>query len=115
MRILSINGKNMDLTSAIKTYVEEKVSVLEKLTSNFEPAADLKVEVGKTSNHHAKGPFFMAEMQLSVPGELLRVEERAEDLYEAVDRAKDQLRRQLKNYKEKLQDRNHRGSRPDKG
>jgi putative sigma-54 modulation protein len=114
MRILSINGKNMDLTKAIKEYVEEKVFVLEKLTSNFEPAAELTIEVGKTSNHHAKGPFFMAEMQLSVPGELLRVEEKAEDLYKAIDLARDQLRRQLKNYKEKLQDRTHRGSRPDK-
>ncbi len=104
----------MDLTSAIKEYVEEKVVVLEKLTARFEPAADLTVEVGKTSNHHAKGPFFMAEMQLAVPGELLRVEEKAEDLYEAIDLAKEQLRRQLKNYKEKLADRDHRGSRPDK-
>lgn len=114
MRILSISGKNMDLTNAIQKYVEEKVVVLERLTASFEPAAELTVEVGKTSNHHAKGPFYMAEMQLSVPGELIRAEEKAEDLYEAIDRAKDQVRRQLKNYKEKLEDRSQRGSRPGK-
>lgn len=104
----------MDLTDAIKKYVEDKAKTLEKLTKHFEPAAELTIEVGKTSNHHAKGPVFRAEMQLSIPGGLLRAEEKAEDLYIAVDRVREQLRRQLKSHKEKLLDRTHRGGRPGK-
>ena len=104
----------MDLTDAIRSHVESRVDSLEKLTEGFEPAAELRVEVGKTTRHHQKGKYYAAEMNLSVPGELLRAREEAENLYEAVDKVKDQLRRQIKNYKEKLQDRDQRGGRPGK-
>jgi len=103
----------MELTDAIKTFVEEKVQVLEKMTEDWEPA-ELRIEVGKTTNHHAKGPYFRAEMQLSIPGEVLRAVEEEEDLYESIDKARDNLRRQLKEYQERQQDRSQRGSRPGK-
>jgi ribosomal subunit interface protein len=114
MRIISIKGTNMPLTQAIKARVEEQVQALEKLTSWFEPAADLSVEVGKSTKHHAKGPFFMAEFLLHVPGQDLRASAQEEDLYHAIIVARDQIRRQLKDYKTKLKDKHVRGSRPDK-
>lgn len=103
----------MEITDAIRAFVEEKVQVLEKMTKNWEPA-ELRIEVGKTTNHHAKGPYFKAEMQLSIPGEVLRAVEEAEDLYESVDKVRDNLRRQLKEYQERQQDRSQRAGRPDK-
>ncbi|KKU34353.1 MAG: hypothetical protein UX57_C0004G0078 [Candidatus Uhrbacteria bacterium GW2011_GWE2_46_68] len=103
----------MEITDAIRSFVEEKVQVLEKMTGNWEPA-ELRIEVGKTTNHHAKGPYFKAEMQLSIPGEVLRAVEEAEDLYESIDKVRDSLRRQLKEYQERQQDRSQRGGRPDK-
>lgn len=104
----------MDLTDAIRAYVQEKMDTLAKVTQDFEPAVEMRVEVGKTSNHHAKGPYFRAEMQLSVPGEVFRATEEAEDLYAAIDKVKDQLRRQIKSYKDRLKDRDQRAVRPDK-
>jgi len=104
----------MDLTDAIRAYVNEKLEAIDKLTQDFGTAAELRIEVGKTTNHHAKGPHFRAEMQLSVPGEVLRAVEEAEDLYESIDKVKDQLRRQLKNYKERLIERSQHVVRPDK-
>ena len=53
-------------------------------------------------------------MQLSIPGEVLRAVEEAEDLYESIDKVRDSLRRQLKEYQERQQDRSQRGGRPDK-
>lgn len=114
MRIISIKGTNMPLTDAIKSRVEEQVKVLEKLTNWFEPAAELTVEVGKSTKHHAKGPFYVAEFQLHVPGSELRASAHEEDLYHAILVARDQIRRQLKDYKTKLKDKHERGGRPDK-
>lgn len=111
MRITSIKATNMQLTDAIRSRIESKAIALEKFTSEFEPAAELKVEVGKSTKHHAKGPYFVAEFQMHVPGSELRAVSEEEDLYHAIGRARDQLRRQLKEYKEKLDDRSKKGNR----
>ncbi len=104
----------MPLTQAIRSRVQEQVKTLEKLTNWFEPAAELSVEVGKSTKHHAKGPFFIAAFLLHVPGQDLRASAQEEDLYHAILVARDQIRRQLKDYKTKLKDKHERGGRPDK-
>ena len=114
MRIISIKGTNMPLTDAIKSRVTSQAQVLAKLTKGFEPAAELVVEVGKSTKHHAKGPFFRAEFHLHVPGSELRASTQEEDLYHAIVVARDQIRRQLKEHKYKIKDKHERGKRPDK-
>ncbi len=114
MRIVALKGTGLELTDAIKKYIDEKVETLLPLCDSFDPADELRVEVGKMTQHHANGPFFRAEMQLHVPGQELRAVEEAEDLYEAIDLAKDHLKRQLKEYKDRLVDRTQKGPRPGK-
>lgn len=115
MRIISIKGTNMPLTDAIKTRVETQAEALKKLTKHFEPAAELAVEVGKSTKHHAKGPYFRAEFQLHVPGSELRAVTEEEDLYHAIRVARDQVRRQLKAHKEqKVDKKGKKAQRPDK-
>lgn len=113
MRLTSLKCTHMVLTDAIRAYVEEKVEHFRKLCGEFDPADDLQVEVGKSTRHHAKGPYFHAEMLLRVPGKEFRAESEAEDLYAAIDEVKDQLRRQLTDYKDRLHDKN-RVARPGK-
>jgi putative sigma-54 modulation protein len=113
MQIASILGTNMDLTDAIKNYVEERVAVLEKLTSSFESTAELRAELGKTSQHHTSGPFFFVEFHLDAPGTTLSAKAEGEDLYAVIDEVRDDLKRQLVDYKEKNIDQN-RGPRPGK-
>lgn len=84
----------MELTEAIKAYVEKRLSSLDKLTEKYSPC-DAAVEVGKTSQHHQKGEVFFAEFNLTIPGETLRATSTQEDLYAAIDVAKDELRRQI--------------------
>ncbi len=103
MRIAEILGTNMELTLPIKQYVEEKLAGVAKLTSKFEPC-DVRTEVGKTSNHHQKGDVFRAEFNLTIPGTVIRAEAVLDDLYAAIDKATDDLKRQVKKYKDKLQD-----------
>ena len=100
MRITQINGTNLELTQAIKDYVEKRVLKLEKFASGLEPC-DCAADVGKTTAGQQKGRIFRAEFNLSVPGTLLRAEEVEEDLYAAIDKATDALARQIKSYKEK--------------
>lgn len=102
----------MELTSAIREYTEEKLSHLDELLPE-DPSILADVEVGKTTNHHHKGDVFRCEVNLRVPGNLLRVEKVEEDLYKAIDKVKDHLARQIREWREKERD-EHRGPRPDK-
>lgn len=112
MNMVSIKATNMEMTDAIRAYVDSRLDAVAKLTVSMEPA-DVSVEVGKSTNHHNKGPFMRCEINLEIPGSILRAEEEREDLYEAIDMAKDDIVRQLKAHKGRLEDQ-HRGQRPDK-
>jgi putative sigma-54 modulation protein len=97
---IDIKGTNMELTDAIKDYVNEKVGSLEKF---FDQALIARVDVGMTSKHHQKGDVFRAEINLEVPQiKLLRAESVRDDLYVAINEAKEELERQIKKYKEKM-------------
>ena len=111
--VLSVKASNTDLTDAIRQYIEEKTVAIEKLVGESDSGASLEVEVGKTTNHHNKGPFMRAEFTLTYLGEVFRAEQECEDLYEAIDTAKDDLRRQVSESKERSRD-EHRQPRPDK-
>lgn len=107
----SLKTSNIELTDAIRAYAEEKALSLEKFI--HEDSAALVMEVGKSTNHHNKGPFMRCEMNLTLPGVMLRAEEEREDLYEAIDAVRDELKRQILDRKERQVDA-HRGARPDK-
>ncbi len=110
--MLSIKSSSLEVSDAIRQYVEEKAVAIEKLVDG-DSGASLEVEIGKTTNHHNKGPFMRAEFMLTFTGEVFRAEEEREDLYEAIDTAKDDLRRQVSEFKERSRD-EHRAPRPDK-
>ncbi len=101
MRITQINGTNIELTQAIKDYIEKRVGKLEKFTGGFEPC-DVSVDVGRTTTGQQKGKIFKAEFNLTVPGALLRAEDIEEDLYSAIDEGVEILSRQVKEYKDRL-------------
>jgi len=113
MQIITIKATNLEMTEAIKAYAEEKMFSLDKLMVDFRPEPEVSIEIGKTSEHHAKGLIYFAEANLTVPGNLLRARTEAEDLYEAIDLMKDDLRRQVADFKDRLVDEKHE-PRPDK-
>lgn len=90
----------MELTDAIKDYVNDKIGSLDKY---FTGILEARVEVGVTSKHHQKGNIYRAEVNLEVPQKgILRAEAEKEDLYVAVNEVKEELQRQLKKFKEKM-------------
>lgn len=98
---ITIRATGMELTPAIRQYVEEKFAMLEKYVANILLA---DVEVGMSSHHHQKGDIFSCSVTLEVPGDVLRVQKEEEDLYKAIDKVKDHLKEVLIDRKEKNRD-----------
>lgn len=97
---INLKTKNFGLTPSIKNYLEQKLNSLNKfLPSDESIAAD--VELSKTTKHHQKGDVFRAEVNLTVPGRLIRAAAEQWDLRVAIDKAKDELQREIKSNKEK--------------
>lgn len=110
---ISIKATNFKLTPSIEKWVLEKLGSLEKFIEKFDETgvAECWVEVGKTTRHHRKGPFFRAEADIRVPGVILRAEACEKELKMAIVRVKDELQRQIKNYKGKISAKEKRGAR----
>lgn len=97
---IKIKATKIELTDAIKNFTQEKIDMLEKYLGSVVPI-NCDVEVGLTSNHHNKGEIFRCEVNLQLPGELIRVEKEESDLYKAIDNVKNHLIVSIKKYKEK--------------
>ena len=119
-----IKSTNLKLTPALKDFIEEKINLLEKFAKILysekyyghffgkgKPRVEAWIEIGKETLHHKKGPFFWAECQMRFPGKSIRVTGRAEDLKVAITEVKDELQRELKEYKEKIMAKEKRGAR----
>jgi putative sigma-54 modulation protein len=99
---INIKGKNLDLTPALKEYIEEKISTIAKFLSRWDEEGTVEawVEVGRTTQHHHKGDVFRAVVDIRVPGKAFRAEDEDWDLRVAIDRVKDKLKREAEKYKE---------------
>lgn len=92
-----IKSKNFELTDAIKSFVNEKVSALGRFEAKIlEARADLE-----RGTKHNTGDVFRAEIMMYAPKELLRAEGEASDLYAAIDLANQKVKSQLEKYNER--------------
>ncbi len=103
--IINIKATNIELTPAISTYVEEKVSGLNKFIVAEDPESVLaNVEIGISTKHHQSGKVFRAEINLHIAGKYLRAVSEQEDLYAAIDDMRDQIAREITSFKNKKRD-----------
>jgi len=96
MLTFNIRGENIEVTDAIRDYVEKRISKLEKyFDNNVEAIAhvNLKVYQNKTAK---------VEVTIPLPYLTLRAEETSPDLYASVDLVTDKLERQIRKYKTKV-------------
>lgn len=99
---INIKATNTELTPAISSYVEEKINSLDKFISVDDPSSVLaNVEIGLNTKHHQSGKIYRAEINLHIAGKYIRVVSEQEDLYVAIDDAKDKVIREITNEKEK--------------
>ncbi len=97
---IRIKSTKLELTEAIRDYFQLKMDMLEKYLGDVQ-VLNCDCEIEKVGGDQKSGKVFRAEVNLEVPGELLRVEKEAEDLYKAIDKVKDHLEEIIKKYKEK--------------
>lgn len=93
MNIYEIVGRNVDVTDAMRSYAEDKLS---RLTRFFDQVVDAKVTM---SYRQGRADPARVEVQVNVPNGLVRAEESGADTYAAVDLVVDKLERQLKRFK----------------
>jgi len=110
MRI-DIKATNIELNEALKEWVDNKIGSLEKFIKDDDREVMARVEIGKTTSHHYKGPFFKAECLLEISGKSFRAESQREDLRIAIVDVKDDLQEQLTGGKGKFISKLRRGQR----
>jgi putative sigma-54 modulation protein len=92
MRV-TVTGKNVQVTDALKSYAEKK---LQKLTRYFSSIKDAQVTQSIQRNWH------IVEVQVEGDGIFLRAEERSGDMYASIDAVVEKLEKQAKRFKGKL-------------
>jgi len=109
---ITITSKKIELTDAIKEYVEKKILSLEKFLSRFFKYSDnpieqrkerveIFVEIGRESGG-TKISSFYSKAQIDISGKkVLIVKSQSGKLNEAIDQMKDELQRNIIDYKDK--------------
>ncbi len=100
MRV-NIKATNLELTQAISEYLNKRVGALDKFVNKDDESAMAQVEVGKSTKHHQSGDIFRAEINLHIAGKDLRAVAEKDNLYAAIDEAKDEMVREITSHKAK--------------
>lgn len=88
-----VNGRHLEVTPALRSYVEKKISRFDRYLSNISEAI-VTLQVEKYRHK--------AEVLLKVNGILIQAEGITGDVYSSIDEVAEKLDRQIKKYKEKL-------------
>lgn len=93
---IKIVARKMELTPAIESYVEKKISKLGKFfTEDVDATVTLSAQKGNQ----------IAELTIYYGGMVFRCEERCDDLYRSIDIIEDLMERQIRKHKTKLEKR----------
>jgi putative sigma-54 modulation protein len=90
--LVTVKGKNVEVTDALKNYAEKKV---QKLAKYFRELKEAQVTQSVQRKWHT------VEIQLEGDGILLRGEERSDDMYVSIDQVVEKLERRVKKFKSK--------------
>ncbi len=95
---LVIQGKNIEVTDAIREYVSQKI---DKAVSHFQSLTtevDVHLSVARNPRITSKQA---AEVTIYANGAVIRAEEKSENLYASIDLVADKIARKLRKFKER--------------
>jgi ribosomal subunit interface protein len=92
----NVRGENIEVTPAIRDYVEKKIAKLERY---FTESPESKVNVNLRFNQDKSSKV---EVTIPLPHLVLRAEETNVDMYAAIDLISDKLERQIRKHKTKV-------------
>jgi putative sigma-54 modulation protein len=92
---VTVTGRNIDLTPALKDYLLEK---LKRAQKHFDQPLDATALLSVAKNPSIANNQ-TAEVTLKVNGTVIRGEESTENMYASIDLVADKIERQLRKYK----------------
>lgn len=95
---LSISGRHLEITPAIREYATTKMA---RIGRHFDNVIDTQVMLSVEKLQHT------AEVTVRLPGKDIHCGARDENLYASIDLLADKIDRQVIKYKTKLQNRAH--------
>jgi len=99
---VEITGRNMEVTDRLNDYVTKKVNKLDRYLSGIDEA---RVDLAYIKSARSASDRQVAQVTVRGKGFILRSEERADDIFAALDTALDKMQRRIERYKGK----HHRG------
>jgi putative sigma-54 modulation protein len=99
---VDVFARNMEVTDRIHDYVEKKFSKLDRYLPDIE---ETRVDLAYVKSARSAADRQVAQVTLRGKGYILRSEERADDIYAAIDTVVEKLQRQIERFKGKR----HRG------
>lgn len=96
MRI-HVNGRNIEITEAIKAYVKEKIG---KVATHYDQIQGIEVILSVIKNP-AAAEKHIAEVRCNLDKVKIHLEESAESMYASIDLLSDKLLRQVQKVKDK--------------
>ncbi|MCH7530038.1 ribosome-associated translation inhibitor RaiA [Patescibacteria group bacterium] len=98
---INIKATHITLTPEASEYLDKRLASLEKLVDPNDTSAMADVEVGKTTMHHQSGDVFRAEINIRTAGKQFRAVAEEGTLYSAIDKARDEILREMRRNKQK--------------
>ena len=102
---LIIQGKNIDITDAIRDYVQQKITKAISPFANLMSEVDVNLSVANNPRIKAQQT---AEVTIYASDNVVRASSSSESLYASIDLVADKIVTQLRKYKEKRQRKNQR-------
>lgn len=95
---VDIYGKNMDVTDRMQDYVDKKIAKLDRYLPGIEEA---RVDLAYVKSARSASDRQVAQITVRGKGFILRSEERADDIFAALDTALDKMQRRIERFKGK--------------
>lgn len=95
---VEINGRNLEITDRIQQYIDTKVSKLDRYLPEIEEA---RVDLSYVKSARSATDRQVAQITVRGRGFILRSEERADDIFAALDVAIDKIQRRIEKFKGK--------------
>jgi putative sigma-54 modulation protein len=99
---VTVTGRHMTPTESTRVYAEEKFGRMAKIYDSENAVAEVVLEAQKNRSNPAR---FVAEVTVRLKGHVVRAEESAPEMLEAIDLAADKAETQMRKYKSRVVDR----------
>lgn len=95
---VDIYAKNMEVTDRLRDYADKKIAKLDRYLPGIDEA---RVDVAYVKSARSASDRQVAQITVRGKGFILRSEERADDIFAALDTALDKMQRRMERYKGK--------------